>query len=88
MRCELDYRHKAVWCDACFEAERQAKFLRLAELQLMESERMNDLTEDQMLGAGIPRQERRPPPPPPGPVPATEQKRGGADVRPQSMDIR
>jgi len=86
-RCDLNYAHAPVWCDACWEDARQARTETIQRETLVELRRRNELLEEELEleYSGMRRPRREPPPPPPPPEKINNS--GGMNVRPRSVNI-
>ena len=86
-RCDLNYAHAPVWCDACWEDERQTRMETIQRETLVELKRRNELLEEELeLEYSGRRRPRREPPPPTVQYPKQPVSKGGMSVQPRRTD--
>ena len=86
-RCDLNYAHAPVWCDACWEDARQARTETIQRETLVELKTRNELLEEELdLAYRDLRKPRREAPPPPMQYPKKPAAKGGMSVQPRRTD--
>jgi hypothetical protein len=87
-RCDLNYAHAPVWCDACWEDARQARTETIQRETLVELKTRNELLEEELDLAyrDLRKPRREAPPPPPMRYPKKPAAKGGMSVQPRRTD--